>query len=449
MTTVGPNPETELSEKVKDIIFNGIMEKYGYAAFYTTIDAVSMSDSTSPKHFSYTRSRKISTTKADNLTTNLDDTRDGSPTTAIIKTFDASPHVHDDAERQDASPVINIKTIKSEYEEFAEVLEHEDEEIACRVGTLPIRDKIGKELEILDEVQETQNIYPPTIVKSFDFSEASLFDTDSEEVEETEGELTDLSMLLHRDGLILIKTSETTTATESFLDSPPNKRKLFCTQCSLKPFFMSETQEFDEVQAALLDQQVEEVYRQRLKAKAAQRSFIAKLAIKFEGAVMAVCGQQEEVLFVIERGPKDTEELVETSDSQDTPVQERAKEVDLSIGMVGLLSTTRISGLGKLSPKDRALAPVYENAVYNLESLENQIIRKARAIELGKKSLESFSCSSDKMRAATNLAFLEVELRETQRKVVLGRESLRRLYEAFSPKTQKAIDNLQMDFATL
>ena len=91
------------------------------------------------------------------------------------------------------------------------------------------------------------------------------------------------------------------------------------------------------------------------------------------------------------------------------------------------------------------LVPLYEKAVLELVSLENQVMRKSRAIEIGQRTLASCSRSNDKMNVATNMAFLEVELKETRRKVVQSRESLQRLYEAFSLETQKDIDDLQMD----
>ena len=113
--------------------------------------------------------------------------------------------------------------------------------------------------------------------------------------------------------------------------------------------------------------------------------------------------------------------------------------------MAGLLKTIQISRVGKLTTRDRVLVPLYERAVLDLVSLENQVMRKSRAIEIGKRTLASCNRSNNKVNVATNIAFLEVELKETKRKVVQSRESLQRLYEAFSVKTQKAIDDLQMD----
>ena len=117
---------------------------------------------------------------------------------------------------------------------------------------------------------------------------------------------------------------------------------------------------------------------------------------------------------------------------------------ETALGMAGLLKTIQISTVGKLTSRDRVLVPLYERAVLHLVGLENQVMRKSRAIEIGKRTLASCT-RSDKLDVATNIAFLEVELKETRRKVVQSRGSLQRLYEAFSLKTQKAIDDLQMD----
>ena len=134
-------------------------------------------------------------------------------------------------------------------------------------------------------------------------------------------------------------------------------------------------------------------------------------------------------------------------DMLETPVHEKAKEEneEAVLGMAGLLKTIQISRVGKLTTMDRVLVPLYERAVLDLVSLENQVMRKSRAIEIGKRTLASCNRSNNKVNVATNIAFLEVELKETKRKVVQSRESLQRLYEAFSVKTQKSIDDLQMD----
>ena len=188
------------------------------------------------------------------------------------------------------------------------------------------------------------------------------------------------------------------------------------------------------------------VYKQRLEQIAAQRSTIAKIAIKFEDLVMSICcGHEDEVLFVITNEDEPTvhtgAEEEETKSLEETPTNEEAKETDVPTELAGLLSTVRISTVGKLSARDAAIVPLYEKAVFDLVSLEHQIMRKSRSIEFVKKVLASCTHLDDKMTAATTLAFLEVEIKESRRKVVLGRESLKCLYEAFSLKTQKIISD--------
>ena len=195
------------------------------------------------------------------------------------------------------------------------------------------------------------------------------------------------------------------------------------------------------------------VYKQRLEQIAAQRSTIAKIAIKFEDLVMSICcGHEDEVLFVI--APNEDEPTVhthtgtkeeETKSLEEKPTNEEAKETDVPTGLAGLLSTVRISTVGKLSARDANIVPLYEKAVLDLVTLEHQIMRKSRSLEFGKKVLASCTHLDDKMTAATTLAFLEVEIKESRRKVVLGRESVKCLYEAFSLKTQKVIDHLQTE----
>ena len=485
--------KAELAGEEDGGIFLDMVEKS--VAFF---DAISMSDSVTPNPFVSTASisMKVNTvstmdsmyeaewaedidiSKADNFsidttTSELQDARDASST---------SPRMLElvlDAERQDVSPGISVdplldspviraesmKMLDSDFEEivldsddeFEDIVLDSAEQIAVgRLGAVPRQDEADREPAVLEEKQNAS----PTASANTNVtigirSNQSLFDTDSEEIDEM--------VDLHRN------VDELSTLTDWTYSSIP-----FYTPYSSKPF------SFAEMQANVIQKEgyelaanrrssksAEVVYMQRLEEIAAERSIMAQIAIKFEDAVMQVCGQEEEVLYIVveEEDDDDDEEEEEASslkptmrriseannDMLETPIHEKANDEKASMGMAELVKTIQISRNSKLSTRDRTLAPLYERAVFDLVSLENQVMRKIRAIEIGKKALATYSARQrsppcdDLFYAATSMAFLEVELKEAERKVVQRRESLQRLHEAFSLKTQKAIDDLQMD----
>jgi hypothetical protein len=478
------NPEL-VEEVVEDDdkadIFLNMMEKS--TAFF---DTISMSDSVTPNPFVSATNMKVNPsiylTSSDS---DLKDTRDASSTMT-------SPHMLGlvlDAERQAASPISSsskaipdspamsvesIKMLDSDFEEISlssaehgddeislSSAEHEDDEIdAERLGAVPRQAEANRELAVLEE---KQNASPASTVKSnvtVDISDQALFDSDSDEIEDMEE--------LHR------HIDDVSTLTEeTYSPILSNEQKPFFTPYSSQPFSFAEMQ-FDAMQKQdelatnrRRSMSSEVVYMQRLEEIAAQRSIIAQIAIKFEDVIMAVCGQEEEVLYVVVEEDEEEEEGKEelgtdnksstskpalvcvpeaNDDVHEAAIHEKAIEEneETALGMAGLLKTIQISTVGKLTSRDRVLVPLYERAVLHLVGLENQVMRKSRAIEIGKRTLASCT-RSDKLDVATNIAFLEVELKETRRKVVQSRGSLQRLYEAFSLKTQKAIDDLQMD----
>jgi len=488
---IDPSPlnqeyQAELVEEVveednKADIFLNMMEKS--TAFF---DTISMSDSVTPNPFVSATNMKVNPsiylTSSDS---ELKDTRDASSTMT-------SPHMLGlvlDAERQAASPIsssnksipdspaISVESIKMLDSDFEEIslssAEHEDDEISLgsaeheddeidaeRLGAVPKQDEANRELAVLEE---KQNASPASTVKSnvtVDISDQALFDTDSDEIEDMEE--------LHR------HIDDVSTLTEeTYSPILSNEQKPFFTPYSSQPFSFAEMQ-FDAMQKQdelatnrRRSMSSEVVYMQRLEEIAAQRSIIAQIAIKFEDVIMAVCGQEEEVLYVVVEEDEEEEEKEEigtdnksgiskpalvcvpeaNDDVHETAIHENAIEEneETALGMAGLLKTIQISTVGKLTSRDRVLVPLYERAVLHLVGLENQVMRKSRAIEIGKRTLASCTRSDDKLDVVTNIAFLEVELKETRRKVVQSRGSLQRLYEAFSLKTQKAIDDLQMD----
>lgn len=450
-----------LDESEKEGIFVDTMDKS--TAFF---DAIGTSDSVSTNPFISTTAIKVNTL-ADTATNppiysttselQINDARDASSTVP-------SPHMLDlmlDAERQAASPIstssdkpihdspaISVDSIKMADSDFEEIslssAENED-------------DDVGAENEFSVAIATVRSNF------NLEMSDQALFDSDSdEEIEEVHKQVDDVS----------------TMTEETYSPILFNRPKPFFTPYSSQPFTFAEMQadgmlKQDELSAnRRRSASAEDVFMQRLEEIAAQRSVIAKIAIKFEDVVMSVCGQEEEVLYVVvEEDEEDREEEEEELEQQEadnksscskpsqvcvakakddmleTPIHEKANEEneEAALGMAGLLKTIQISRVGKLTTKDRVLVPLYEKAVLELVSLENQVMRKSRAIEIGQRTLASCSRSNDKMNVATNMAFLEVELKETRRKVVQSRESLQRLYEAFSLETQKDIDDLQMD----
>eukprot|EP00986_Skeletonema_menzelii_P020136 scaffold30338_cov148-Skeletonema_menzelii.AAC.2 len=468
----------ELDESEKEGIFVDMMEKS--TAFF---DAIGTSDSVSSNPFVSTTSIKVNTI-ADaaanpsiySTTTSeseLNDARDASSTVP-------SSHMLGlmlDAERQAASPVctssdkpihdspaISVDSIKMTDSDFEEIslssAEDEDDIATARsLGAAPEQDVVNRDLAALEEKQNASSDATVKSNVSLDISDQALFDSDSdEEIEEVHRHVDDVSTM----------TEETYSRILS------NGAKPFFTPYSSQPFTFAEMQgdgmqKQDELSPSRRrSKSAEDVFMQRLEEIAAQRSIIAQIAIKFEDVVMSVCGQEEEVLYVVveeddEEEDQEKEELEEKAtdnkssyskpaskakdDMLETPIHEKANEEneETALGMAGLLKTIQISRVGKLTTKDRVLVPLYERAVLQLVSLENQVMRKSRAIEIGKRTLASCNRSNDKVNVATSIAFLEVEVKETKRKIGQSRESLQRLYEAFSLETQKAIDDLQMD----
>ena len=449
-----------LDESEKEGIFVDMMDKS--TAFF---DAIGTSDSVSTNPFISTTAIKVNTL-ADTATNpsiysttselQINDARDASSTVP-------SPHMLGlmlDAERQAASPIstssdnpihdspaISVDSIKMADSDFEEIslssAENEDDdagaENAFSVATATVRSNFSLEM-----------------------SDQALFDSDSDkEIEEVHKQVDDVS----------------TMTEETYSPILFNRPKPFFTPYSSQPFTFAEMQadgmlKQDELSAnRRRSASAEDVFMQRLEEISAQRSVIAQIAIKFEDVVMSVCGQEEEVLYVVveeEEEDREEEEELEQQEADnksscskpsqvcvakakddmiEKPIHEKANEEneEAALGMAGLLKTIQISRVGKLTTKDRVLVPLYEKAVLELVSLENQVMRKSRAIEIGQRTLASCSRSNDKVNVATNMAFLEVELKETRRKIVQSRESSQRLYEAFSLETQKAIDDLQMD----
>jgi hypothetical protein len=452
-------------------IFLDMLEKS--SAFF---DNISMSDSVTPNPFISTSSTKANTMSesANSTTYDLQEARDASSTIASSQMLGGI--MLDNDERQGHSPVIRVKSIidsslsvesinmlGSHHEQL--VLGSDERELDISLGSAQHEHvKIGASLldgiPIQDEVfEEERNASLTVAIKTnvtVGISHLSLFDTDTDSEDIEEKETGELNRMI----------DDISTMTEGTY--PPMLSNF--TPYSSKPFAVAEMQAYGmQKQDELLpanrrrSSSAEVVYMQRLEEIAAQRSIIAQIAIKFEDLVMSICGQKEEVLYlVVEKGDEDEESVgdnksgaskqmmicvPEANDDNmnETPIHEKAKKEYSSMGMAGLLNTIEISRVCKLTTKDRALVPLYERAVLDLVSLENQAMRKARAIEVGKRTLAFCSRSIDKLDAATNVSFLEVEMKETQRKVVKSRESLQRLYEAFSPKTQKAIHDLQMD----
>jgi hypothetical protein len=405
-------------------IFQDIMENS--ASFF---DSISMSDSTTANHFAKIVPHETDVNPTSTIPTSpkAEETRDASPT-ITKKANDVSTHIIHECERQDASPLISTKSIKMETRDNKGTEDCGYDEMGGRLGALPRHENGDKETLVQSRFQ-------------FDYSKISLLDTNSEEIEGTgEEQSMGLDMLIYDDA-DLVKTDDG--------HQPVPVRNLsfradkidpsWCAECSSKPFFLSN--EMQEVDNELREPPTDAVYKERLEQIAAQRSTIANIAIKFEDLVMSICcGHEDEVLFVLESNEDEhtvhtgTEEE-ETKSLDETPTDELA----------GLLSTVRISTVGKLSARDAAIVPLYEKAVLDLVTIEHQIMRKSRSIELGKKVLASCTHLDDKMKAATTLAFLEVEIKECRRKVVTCRESVKCLYEAFSIKTQKVIDRLQTE----
>lgn len=401
-------------------------------------DSISMSDSTTANHFAKVVPHKADSnpTSATPTSPKAEETRDASPT-ITKKANDVSTHIiHDDeCERHDVSPLISAKSIKMETLDNKNAEDCRCEERGGRLGALPRHENGDNKTEVQGPFQ-------------FDYSKISLFDTNSEEEIEGTGEehLMVLNMLIYDDA-DLVKTDNGQQPVPVSRNLSLHADKIdpsWCT-CSSKPFFQQEID--NELREPPTDAAV---YKQRLEQIAAERSTIAKIAIKFEDLVMSICcGQEDEVLFVV--GSNEDEHTVhsgieeeETKSLEETPTNEEAKDTDVPTGLAGLLSTVRISTT-KLSARDADIVPLYEKAVLDLVTLEHQIMRKSRSLEFGKKVLASCTHLDDKMTAATTLAFLEVEIKESRRKVVLGRESVKYLYEAFSLKTQKVIGHLQTE----
>lgn len=479
-------------EAKEDDIFLNMMDKS--TAFF---DKISTSDSVSTNPYVLaTNNIKVdtaSTKVAVNLPmymsgSELKDTRDASSTVQSTNMIGLTL----DADRQAASPmdssssssssggkpiqnspaisVESIKMLDSDFEEISlSSAEHEDEDIAAEPH------EANQDITVLEEEQSAS---PEATVKSnltMDKIDQALFDPESDEIEEMEelhGQIDDVSTLteevLHR------QIDDVSTLTEeTYSPIVTNGSTPFFTPYSSQPFPLVEMQAAGMHTRGELapnrrrSKSAEDMFMQRLEEIAAERSIIAKVAIKFEDVVMGVCGQGEEVLYVVvEEDDENNETEVQRIDSKststkpsqvcvseangdmlETPVHEKAKEEneETALGMAGLLKTIQISRVGKLTTRDRVLVPLYERAVLRLVSLENQVMRKSRAIDIGKRTLASCNRSNDYVNVATNVAFLEVELKETKRNVVQSRESLQHLYEAFSLKTQKAIDDLQMD----
>lgn len=409
-----------------------------FADIESFFESISMSDSTTANHFAKVVPHKADSNPTSAIPTSpkAKETRDASPT-ITKKANDVSTHiVHgdecDECERQDTSPVISVKSINME------TLDNKNTE-GCRceergrLGALPRHENGDKETLVQSPFQ-------------FDYSKISLFDTNSAEIEGTgEEQSMGLDMLIFDDA-DLVKTDNGHKPVPVSRNISLHSDKIdpsCCLECSSKPFFSNEMQEKDN---ELREPPTDVVYKQRLEQIAAQRSTIAKIAIKFEDLVMSICcGHEDEVLFVITNEDEPTvhtgAEEEETKSLEETPTNEEANETDVPTGLAGLLSTVRISTVGKLSARDAAIVPLYEKAVLDLVAVEHQIMRKSRSIECVKKVLASCTHLDDKMTAATTLAFLEVEIKESRRKVVLGRESLKCLYEAFSLKTQKIISD--------
>jgi hypothetical protein len=411
-------------------IFQDIMENS--ASFF---DSISMSDSTTANHFAKIVSNNTDSNPNSTIPTSptAEETRDASPT-ITKKANDVSTHIIHECERQDVSPLISAKSINMETLDNKNAEDCRCEERGGRLGALPRHENGDKETKVQGPFQ-------------FDYSKISLFDTNSEEIEgRGEEESMGLDMLIYDDAdLVKTDNGHRPIPVRNLALHADNIDPSWCSECSSKPFLFSN--EMQEIDNELREPPTDAVYKQRLEQIAAQRSTIAKIAIKFEDLVMSICcGHEDEVLFVIESN-EDTvhtaTEEEETKSLEETPTNEEAKETD--VGLAGLLSTVRISTVGKLSARDAAIVPLYEKAVLDLVTIEHQIMRKSRSIEFGKKVLASCTHLDDKMKAATTLAFLEVEIKESRRKVVMCRESLKCLYEAFSLKTQKVIDRLQTE----
>ncbi len=483
-----PQHEAELEEAKEEDIFLNLMDKS--TAFF---DKISTSDSVSTNPYVLATNHikvNTSTKVAANPSTftpgyEFNDTRDASSTVPSSNMIGLSL----DTERQAASPmdsssssggkpihnspavsVESIKMLDSDFEEISlSSAEHEDEDIAAEPH------ESNQDITMLEEKQNTS---PAATVKSnvtMDIIDQALFDTDSDEIEEMEElrQIDDVSTLTE-EVLHHRQIDDVSTLTEeTYSPIITNENAPFFSPYSSQPFSLAAIQaDGMQSQGELApnrrrSKSAEDMFMQRLEEIAAERSIIAKIAIKFEDVVMAVCGQEEEVLYVVvEEDDEDNEteeqgidnKSTHTKPSQvcvseakgdmlETPVHEKAKEEneDTALGMAGLLKTIQISRVGKLTTRDRVLVPLYERAVLDLVNHENQVMRKSRAIEIGKRTLASCNRSKDGVTLATNIAFLEVELKETKRKVAKSRESLQQLYEAFSLKTQKAIDDLQMD----
>ena len=348
-----------------------------------------------------------------------------------------SDEIDEEAHHSPDMSVDSIKTLEDDLEDISlGSVEHEEEkEIVDGDSSLERQNEDDRERDTMENHHQHES--PSTKMKpsvTISLGYQALFDTDSDEIEDMEE--------------IQKYIDDVSTMTEETYSFTPY---------SSRPFTFPEMQ----VQKVLQLQQdemapnrrrsfsAEALYKQRLEEIAARRSLVARIAIAFEDVVMAVCGQEEEVLFLVdeEEGEGEVEAAEAKRDNLENPIHEKAmeKNTNASIGMAGLLKTIQISSVGKLTTKDHVLVPLYERAVLHLVGLENQVMRKARAIETGKRTLASCTRSKETMDVATNIAFLEIELKETKRKVVQSREQLQRLYEAFSLKTQKCIDDLQMD----
>ena len=417
-------------------IFQDIMENS--ASFF---ESISMSDSTTANHFAKIVSNDTDFNPNSTIPTSptAEETRDASPT-ITKKANDVFTHIiHDDeCERQDVSPLISAKSIKMETLDNKNAEDCQYEERGGRLGALPRHENGDKETKVQGPFQ-------------FDYSKISLFDTNSEEIEGTgEEQSMGLDMLIYDDAdLVKTDNGHQPVPVRNLALHADKIDPSWCSECSSKPFLFSN--EMQEIDNELREPPTDAVYKQRLEQIAAQRSTIAKIAIKFEDLIMSICcGHEDEVLFVLESNEDEhtahtvTEEEEEAKSLEETS-NEEAKETDVPTGLAGLLSTVRISTVGKLSARDAAIVPLYEKAVLDLVTLEHQIMRKSRSLESGKKVLASCSHLDDKMKAATTLAFLEVEIKECRKKVVLSRESVKCLYEAFSIKTQKVIDRLQTE----